>query len=161
MHIHPSTNSEQSQRGRIKNGIKGRSSFITAMFKLPSRVPDDPSDQHLCPSSLPEFGTCLQIHIWQEIYKLYSSDNQDHLHNNYSYSETSESATCTICWSPQWRITFAADGKGKMGELVIYHNDFFMISSQHLWLSPKAVNRFKVLHYWALIRSPVCIHFKC
>jgi len=36
--------------------------------------------------------------------------------------------------------------KREVGELVIYHNDFFMISSQHLWLFPKAVSRFKVLH---------------
>lgn len=61
--------------------------------------------------SISKFGTCLQIRIWQELYKVYSSYNRDNLHNNSSYQETLDSATCTICRSLQWRITFAADGR--------------------------------------------------
>ena len=61
--------------------------------------------------SISKFGTRLQIRIWQELYKVYSSYNQDNLHNNSSYQETLDSATCTICRSLQWRITFAADGR--------------------------------------------------
>lgn len=74
------------------------------------------------------FANSQMIGALQILFSLY----QDNLHNNYSYQETFDSATCTICKSLQWRITFAVDGKEKVGELVIYRNDFFMISSGHL-----------------------------
>lgn len=78
---------------------------------------------NLVRASNPHMLGALQILFFQ---------NQDNLHNNYSYQEIVDCATCTICKSLQWRVTFAVYGKEKVGELVIYHNGFFMMSSEHL-----------------------------
>lgn len=150
---------ESAKQGRMnRERRQDHSSFINAMsnchqeFLMTLQINKCSPAPNLVHASNPHMLGALQILSF-----LY----QGNLHNNYSYQETLDSATCTICKSLQWRITFAVDGKEKVGELVIYHNGFFMISSEHLWLFPKAVNRFKVLHYWTLIRSLVCIHFKC